>query len=102
MGKLSDLWASLRECKPEERDGIQKQINSTEQWCIDKGFAGIKEITDWSKFKQKKSFRFESNRCGNFNIPDGAKTGKDRCGACKYNNRTYCDSKDLYGHMANV
>lgn len=102
MGKLSDLWASLKTCKEEEREGIQKQINSTEQWCIDKGFAGIKEITDWTKFKPKKTYRFEAGRCGEFQIPDGALTGKDMCGCCRYNKRYYCDPKDLYAHTANV
>jgi len=91
MGKLSDLWADLRvEADPDKRKEIQRKINSTEQWCIDKGFAGIKEITDWSKQKTKKTYRYEGVKDGGLNIPDGARLGKDKCKMCVYNNHSWC------------
>src|SRR3990167_7728748 len=103
MGKLSDLWKSLQTCPPENVQEIRQQINRTEQWCIDNGFAGIKEITDWTKRdKQKKSYRFESDRHGGHNPPPNAKYGKDRCRACIYNRHVYCNPDDADGHFANV
>lgn len=69
LGKLADLWAELKEAKPEEKEGIKKKINDIEQWCIDNKFGGFKEITDWTKpMKSKKkkdgfnSFNFENDK----------------------------------------
>jgi hypothetical protein len=58
MGKLSDLWGELKTVKSEsEKTEIKKKINDIEAWCIEKGFGGIKEQTDWTKktFKKKKN-----------------------------------------------
>jgi hypothetical protein len=91
MGKLSDLWGDLKaESDPDKIKDIQKQINGLEQWCITKGFAGIKEITDWTKSKSKKTYRFESVKDGGLLIPDGAMLGKDKCWACTFNKHSYC------------
>ena len=94
MGKLSELWAKLRETEDEsKRKEIQQEINKVESWCIEKGFAGIKELTDWTKSNNKptkKVYRFEGKRDGGLNIPSEARTGKDRCPACKFNNHSYC------------
>jgi hypothetical protein len=63
MGKLSDLWGELKVAKSEsEKTEIKKKINDIEAWCIEKGFGGIKEQTDWnkpmkSKKKDKDTFR---------------------------------------------
>ena len=92
MGKLSNLWGELKVCYNEERKQIIKvEINNLERWCIEKGFAGIKEITDFTKtFQTKKVYRYENSRDGGFNVPDGARVGRDMCGACRYNKHSYC------------
>ena len=102
MGKLSDLWKSLAVAPPDKKLEIQQEINKLETWCIEKGFAGIKEITDWTKPSKKKTYRFESERHGGLNPPENARYGKDRCGSCIYNRRVYCNPDDEFGHMANI
>lgn len=95
MGKLSDLWAEYKAGKD-----VKEEIWKIEDWMISKGYR--KERTD---FKNKKQFhlnRFSTERDGGHNIPEGAKTGNDRCKACKYNFHVYCDPNDPYGHMAKV
>ena len=107
MGKLKDLWAQLKDCKPEDRALIQKKINSIEEWMIknkltnDKGELIISELTDWNK-NTKKTYRFESSRMGTFGQPVGAYVGRDRCGACKWNNHTWCDKGKTKKCVANV
>lgn len=55
MGKLSELWAELAaEKNINEQNIIKGKINQIEGWCIEKGFGGIKEKTDWSKPMKKK------------------------------------------------
>lgn len=94
MGKLSDLWADMKATSdPDKIKSIQEEINKVEQWCIDKGFAGIKELTDWSKQKTKKTYRGESVRDGGHLIPEGALIGKDMCKMCIYNKHSYCGRK---------
>jgi len=92
--KLKEAWGLLRSSTTKEDiQKYQKEINNTEQWCINNGFAGITKLTDWSTYKHvvKKQYRYEGIRDGGWNIPDKAFVGKDRCGACKYNNASYCD-----------
>ena len=102
MGKLKDLWGRLATCRPDEKAEIQKEINKIEKICIEKGWAGIKEITDWNKPSSKKTYRFESSRMGNYGIPFNANTGRDRCGACRWNNHTWCDGGKTKMCVANV
>lgn len=91
MGKLSELWADLRATSDESKQKeIQGKINSIESWCIEKKFGGIKEVTDWTKQKTKKTFRYESVKDGGLNIPDGAMLGREMCKACIYNKHSYC------------
>lgn len=89
MGKLSDLWGQLKTCKEEDRELIQKKINDIEKWMIENGYGNIKEITDWKS--KKKTYRFEDSRMGNYGQPALSYIGRDRCGACRYNNHTWCD-----------
>ena len=107
MGKLADCWALLRETQdPAKIKEIQDKINSIESWCIENNYAGIKELTDWRKWeekkKTKKTYRFESVKDGGFGIPKGAFVGKERCGCCKYNNHPWCDRGVTKPCMANV
>jgi len=106
MGKLGDLWAELKETNNQERiKELQGKINSIESWCIENNYAGIKELTDWRKWserKTKKTYRFEGGRDGGLYRPHRAKTGKDRCGCCIFNKRVYCDPDDNEGHFANI
>jgi hypothetical protein len=94
MGKLADLWAELKEAKPEHKDEIKKKINAIEQWCIDNKFGDFKEITDWNKpmKKKKKSGSFEPMSftedngfitVGNFILP--MSDFCSHCGIYKYN-----------------
>lgn len=68
MGKLSDLWADLKaEKNVNEQNIIKGKINQIEAWCIEKGFGGIKEQTDWTKPMKKKkdgfnSFNFDNDK----------------------------------------
>ncbi len=88
---LKEEWAKLASATADQKKPIQDKINSIEKWCINNKIGNFKEITDFSKpFKMKKTYRFESGRDGGFLIPDGARTGRDRCGACRYNNHSYC------------
>jgi hypothetical protein len=91
LGKLKDLWAELSTTEDsEKKKEIRKKINSIEQWMIDNKIGSIKEITDWTKTKDKKVYRFEASRDGGLNIPENTRTGNDRCGACKFNKHSYC------------
>ena len=53
IGKLKDLWEQLKSLDENSplRDDIQKQINKTEQWCIDNGIAGFTSITNFASGK---------------------------------------------------
>jgi len=86
MGKLADLWTELKNAKPDEKEAIQKKINSIEQWCIDNKFGGFESVTDWNKPRKKKvkndfrSFTFEEPQfvsCGQF-----IKPSRDFCPRC--------------------
>ena len=88
---LKEEWAKLAVAKDGDRKEIQGKINSIEQWCINNKIGNFKELTDFSKpFKMKKTYRYEAGRDGGHNIPDGARTGRDRCGTCKFNNHAWC------------
>lgn len=103
MGKLKDLWAELKECKPEEKAAIQKKINGIEKWMIENKIGTIKEITDWNKESStKKTFRYEGIRMGDYGMPEGAYVGRDRCGACKWNKHPWCDKGKTKICVANV
>lgn len=88
--KLSDLWKELSVCSTDKKLEIQKKINSIEKWMIDNNFGNIKEITDWSK-KQKKVFRYESEKIHGYNPPSTARFGSDRCRMCIFNKHPWCD-----------
>lgn len=91
MGKLSNLWQDLKvAADPDKIKKIQGEINSLEKWCIEKGFAGIKSQTDWTKTRGKKVYRFESVKDGGLLLPDGALLGREMCVTCVYNKHSYC------------
>jgi len=101
MGKLAELWSEYREQKDEsKRQEIRENIWKIEDWMITQGYK--KERTDFNNVKTFKVNRFAGKRDGGHLIPEGAKIGADRCGACKYNNKACCDPNDPYGHMAKV
>ena len=103
MGKLADLWASLKTCPPDRKPEIQKKINSIEKWMIDNKIGTIKEITDWNKKKStKKTYRYEAEKMHGYNAPPSAKFGKDRCKMCVYNKHPWCDrgiTKECFGFV---
>lgn len=50
MGKLKELreqWEQMSYEDP-KREEVEKEINRIEQWCIDKGVAGIIKLTVWN------------------------------------------------------
>lgn len=101
MGKLADLWASYKsESAAAKKQEIRQEIWKIEDWMISKGYK--KQRTDFKALKETDRPRFVSERDGGHNIPQGAKTGRDRCRACIYNFKAYCDPNDPFGHMARV
>jgi len=104
LGKLSELWVQYKsESIASKKQELRQEIWKIEDWMISKGYT--KQRTDFKVYEagfKWKLGRYQSIRDGGYNIPRGAKTGKDRCKACIYNYRSYCDPNDPYGHMANV
>lgn len=101
MGKLAVLWTAYQgEMNAVKKQEIRIKIWKIEDWMISKGYKNKR--TDFKALKQSNRPRFVSERDGGHNIPQGVKTGKDRCRACIYNFHSYCDPDDPYGHMAKV
>ena len=91
LGKCRTCEEILIWAKPYKQGDLPINQDGTPHICVNQ-----------KQSSTKKTYRFEGSRMYGYNPPEGARYGKDRCGACRYNNHPYCDPNDSTGHFANV